>query len=71
MISTENHLDLPDRHKVKEICPSVSEIDANLSEDWLDRYYTYNSKWAEGEEFGSMKNGQEYELLISFTNDVV
>lgn len=69
MISTENYSSLPDRHKLKAICRSISVIDAILSEDWLDRYYTYNSKWADGEEFGGMKNGEGDELLILFRND--
>jgi hypothetical protein len=69
MISTENYSNLPDRHKLKEICKSISVIEAILSEDWLDRYYTYNSKWADEEEFGGMKNGQGDELLILFRND--
>lgn len=69
MISTENYSSLPDRHKLKEICKSIAVIDAILSEDWLDRYYSYNSKWAENEEFGSMRNGQGDELLILFRND--
>ncbi len=69
MISTEKYLNLPERHKLKEICKSISVIDAILSEDWLYRYYTYNSKWAEDEELGSMKNGEGDELLILFRND--
>jgi len=69
MISTENYSSLPDRHKLKEICKSISVIDAILSEDWLGRYYTFNSKWADNEEFGSMKNGQGDELLILFRKD--
>jgi len=69
MISTENYSSLPDRHKLKEICKSISVIDDILSEDWLDRYYTYNSKWAESEEFGCMKNGEGDELLILFRKD--
>lgn len=69
MISTKNYSNLPDRHKLKEICKSISVIDAILCEDWLDRYYTYNSKWADKEEFGGMKNGEGDELLILFRND--
>ncbi len=69
MISTEYYSNLPSRHKLKEISKSIAVIDAILSEDWLDRYYTYNSKWAENEEFVSMKNGQGDELLILFRND--
>ncbi len=69
MISTENYSSLPDRHKLKEICKSISVIDAILSKDWIDRYYTYNSKWAESEEFGSIKNGEGDEILILFRKD--
>lgn len=69
MISTENYSNLPDRYKLKEICKSISVIDAILCEDWLDRYYTYNSKWADEEEFAGMKNGEGDELLILFRSD--
>lgn len=69
MISTENYSNLPDRHKLKSICKSISVLDAIISEDWLDRYYTFNSKWAENEEFCGMKNGQGDELLILFRKD--
>ncbi len=69
MLSTKDYSSLPDRHKLKEICKSVSVIDAILSEDWLDRYYTYNSKWADNEEFGCMRNGQGDDLLILFRAD--
>ena len=69
MISTENYSNLPDRYKLKEICKSISVIDAILCEDWLDRYYTYNSKWADEEEFAGKKNGEGDELLILFRSD--
>jgi hypothetical protein len=69
MISTEKYLSLPDRHKLKKIFKGISVIDSILAEDWLDRYYTYNSNWAENEEFGGMKNGQGDELLVLFKND--
>lgn len=69
MISTRNYSILPDRHKLQEIWKSISVIEAILSEDWLNRYYTYNSKWAESEEFGAMRNGQGDELLVLFRPD--
>lgn len=33
-------------------------LDAMLCPDWDGRYYSYNSRWAHGEEIGSFRNGQ-------------
>ena len=69
MLSTNNCTQLPTRNRLKDICKSVSVADAIFSEDWLDRYYTFNSKWAQNEEFAGMRNGQGDDLLILFRSD--
>jgi hypothetical protein len=69
MISTKNISTLPNRDKLQKLCRSISVIEAIICEDWLDRYYSYNSKWADQEEFCEMKNGQGDSLQILFRND--
>jgi hypothetical protein len=66
MISTASPINLPEWQRFKQICKSVSVLDAILSQDWQYRYYSYNSKWADGEEFCAMRNGHGDELLILF-----
>ncbi|MGW6914333.1 hypothetical protein ACWGB8_10995 [Kitasatospora sp. NPDC054939] len=42
-------------------------LDAILSPDWTDRYYSFDSAWAEGEETASMRNGSGDEYSIVFS----
>ena len=56
MISTKE-LNLPDRQKLQKICKAISVLDAILSQEWEYRYYLYNSKWAEDEEYFGMRDG--------------
>ncbi len=69
MISTKYYSTLPNRDKLQKLCKSISVIEAIISEDWSDRYYSYNSKWASQEEFCEMRNGQGDSLQILFRND--
>lgn len=66
MISTKNLSSLPDRHQLRQICKSISILDAIFAEEWVDRYYSFNSKWADSEEFFGMRNGEGDELLVLF-----
>jgi len=69
MISTSTPFNLPERRRFQQICKSISVLDSILSQDWQYRYYSYNSKWADGEEFCGMRNGHGDELLILFQYD--
>ena len=69
MISTQHYLNLPNRDKLQKLCKSISVIEAIITEDWLDRYYSYNSKWADQEEFSEKRNGQGDSLQILFHRD--
>ena len=69
MISTKDLTSLPDRHKLYQICKSISVLDAIFAEEWLDRYYSFNSKWATDEEFFEMRNGEGDQVLILFLLD--
>ncbi|KAA2239531.1 hypothetical protein F0L74_25360 [Chitinophaga agrisoli] len=69
MISTSNYSALPDRNRLRNICKSIAVIEAIIAEDWNDRYYTYNSKWAKNKEVASMRDGSGDEMLVLFTAD--
>jgi hypothetical protein len=69
MISTKDFSALHDRHKLYQICKSISVLDAVFDEEWLNRYFSFNSKWAEKEECFEMRNGQGDQILILFQSD--
>jgi len=69
MISTQNLKQLPHPEKLRTICKARSVLDAILCQDWEDRYFSFNKKWAKGEEFCEMRNGSGDELKILFQKD--
>lgn len=69
MISTKNHISLPDRKTLQKICKAISVLDAIISQEWEYRYYSYNNKWADNEEFCEMRNGSGDQMLILFRQD--
>lgn len=69
MISTKNLLSFPDRRQLRQICKSISVLDAIFAEEWVYRYYSFNSKWSDGEEFFEMRNGEGDHILILFLDD--
>ncbi|QLL57769.1 MULTISPECIES: hypothetical protein [Empedobacter] len=69
MISTKNINSLPDPRKLKSICKAISVLDAILSQEWEYRYYSYNDKWSENEEFFEMRNGEGDQMLILFVQE--
>ena len=56
-ISTRNLDALPDIDGVKALLQSLATLDVIMCDDWESRYYSFNCKWAEGEQMGSMRNG--------------
>ncbi|MFO0822721.1 MAG: hypothetical protein U0792_06305 [Gemmataceae bacterium] len=67
MISTRDLSKLPDIDGLKRLMQSMAMLDAILSPKWESRYYSFNSKWANGEQMGSMRNGQGDDLHSLFT----
>jgi len=57
---------LPSWQTLKNICKSVSVLDAIISQEWEYRYYSYNSKWGNDEECLQMRNGSGDEMFILF-----
>ena len=67
MISTRDLSALPDIDDLKRLMQSMAMLDAILSPEWQYRYYSFNSKWAKGEQMGSMRNGMGDDLSALFT----
>ena len=66
---TQKRLDsIPDVESLKKLCQSLATLDAIMSPEWEYRYYSFNSKWAEGEMMASMRNGSGDEYFILFTS---
>jgi hypothetical protein len=64
---TKRRLDsIPNIASLKRLCQSVAVLDAIMSPEWEFRYYSFNSKWGEGEMMGSMRNGSGDEYFILF-----
>jgi hypothetical protein len=70
MISTKNYRLLPDRKTLQSICKAISVLDAILSQEWEYRYYSYNKRWTEDEEFCEMQDGSGDQMLILFRQDL-
>jgi hypothetical protein len=65
---SSNNLDLlPPPIELKKLCQSIATLEAIISPNWEDRYYSYNKDWAKDEECCSMRDGSGDEMLILFT----
>jgi hypothetical protein len=69
MISTKELQLLPAHKSLRTACKAMAVLDAILCQDWVYRYYSYNSDWSEGEEFFEMRNGEGDQLLILFKEE--
>jgi hypothetical protein len=56
-ISTKNLNLLPEVSELKKLLQSLAMLDAIMAPEWDDRLYSFNSKWSENEQMGSMSNG--------------
>ena len=66
---TKNRLArIPNVETLKKLCQSLATLDAIISPEWDYRYYSFNSKWAEGEMMASMRNGSGDEYFILFNS---
>ena len=67
-ISTRDLSQLPDIDRLKALMQSLAMLDAILSLDWANRYYSFDAHWAIGEAMASMRNGSGDELFALFTS---
>ncbi len=54
--------------KITNNLKSIALLEAIISPEWEDRYYSYNSKWDEGEEMASMRDGSGDEWFLWIKN---
>ena len=57
VISTRNLHLLPDIDQLRALLQSLAMLDAILSPKWEYRCYSFNSRWAQSEQMGSMRDG--------------
>ena len=57
MITVDDLRRLPSIEDFKRLAQALATLDAILSPDWDDRYYSFNSRWSDGEMMASMRNG--------------
>ena len=48
---------------------SIALLEAIICPEWEYRYYSYNSKWGDGEEMASMRNGSGDECFLWIKGD--
>ncbi|CAN0198070.1 unnamed protein product [Discosporangium mesarthrocarpum] len=68
-ISTEKLNFLPKSSELRQICKSISTLEAILCQDWEYRYYSYQKDWGENEEVCEMRNGEGDQMLILFAKE--
>jgi hypothetical protein len=56
-ISTRDLSGLPPIDDLRRLLQSLAMLDAILCPEWQYRYYSFNSKWADHAQMGSMRNG--------------
>jgi len=66
MVTKNRVATIPNVETLKKLCQSLATLDAIISPEWDYRYYSFNSKWAEGEMMASMRNGSGDEYFILF-----
>jgi hypothetical protein len=64
-----NNKDLPDKETLQRVCKAISVLDSILCQDWQYRYYSYNTKWADEEEFFEMRDGEGEQVSILFRKE--
>ena len=68
-ISTKNLSLLPNIDGLKNLCKSLSALDAINSPEWDFRYYSYQKDWDKNEEFFQMRDGSGNEMKALFSAD--
>ncbi|MEU9796286.1 hypothetical protein AB0E27_37960 [Streptomyces sparsogenes] len=58
---------LPEIDVLQDHCRSMAMLEAVLSPEWADRYYSFDAHWSESESMASMRNGSGDEYSIVFS----
>ncbi len=70
-LSSTHRMNLPKPAELQTLCKALSVLEAIFSPEWEYRYYSYNNKWNEGQEFFQMRDGEGNEMLVLFTKSGV
>src|SRR6185503_734304 len=66
---TKKRLDaIPNIESLKKLSQSLATLDAIMSPAWENRYYSFNSKWADREMMASMTNGCGDDYFVLFNS---
>jgi len=68
MVQKQRLASLPDVESLKRLSQSLAMLDAIMSLDLESRYYSFNSKWSEGEMMASMRDGSGDDYIILFNS---
>lgn len=68
-LSSKNLNLLPNPKELKQLCKSISTLEAILSPEWEYRFYSYQKDWSATEEFCEMRDGEGNQLLIVFKSN--
>ena len=68
MVTKKRLATLPNIEALKNLCQSLAVLDAIMSPEWEYRYYSFNSKWGDGEVMASMRNGSGDQYFILFNS---
>ena len=68
MVTNKLLVSLPGIDHLKRLCQSLATLDAIMSPEWDYRYFSFNSRWAEGEMMASMRDGSGDGYFILFNS---
>ena len=57
---------LPDIPTIRLRAKALAMVEAIVSPEWEDRYYSFNASWGESEEMASMRNGSGDDWFLLF-----
>ena len=66
MISTRDLAGMPDIEPLRRLLQSMAMLEAILLPEGGGRYYSFNARWAEGEQMGSMRDGSGDDFFALF-----
>ncbi len=66
MISTRDLTGLPKPDALLRLLQALALLDAILEAEWEYRYYSFNAKWSDTEQMGSMRNGSGDDFFAVF-----
>jgi hypothetical protein len=58
---------LPSIKDLRRLTQSLAMLDAIISPEWQDRYYSFNSQWSADEEMASMRDGSGDDWFLLFS----